>query len=243
MKTSELLGLNLTDFLNEIKQDLQKGKYQMKLADLQVISDIDIHNFLQRITDNFDFEKIQIVYNDIGEWLFFESKGEYDYDNIPFIIKQIIRMIESKTYNYIYDKTRKKLTDNSNFKDEYIEGLIKIGINHTHLDEAIIDGYNDAVNEIERKDFEDEMDDFLNTEIQVSEPTDEPQKITIPDNILQALQQAGFIENAAAQPLKWLKNKQRLRELLTYDKIKGTLGVAEIERQTPLLFIDKNGNS
>jgi ribosomal protein S8 len=31
--------------------------------------------------------------------------------------------------------------------------------------------------------------------------------MTIPDNILQALQQAGFIENAAAKPLKWLKSK------------------------------------
>jgi hypothetical protein len=40
------------------------------------------------------------------------------------------------------------------------------------------------------------------------------QQITLPDNLLQALQQAGFIENAAAKPLKWIK---------TIRKTKGTI--------------------
>jgi len=97
-------------------------------------------------------------------------------------------------------------------------------------------------NEAQKAAFENTKKHYQNIVFKNS-PDTKYQQITIPDNILQALQQAGFIENAAAQPLKWLKNKQRLRELLTYDKIKGTLGVAEIERQTPLLFIDKNGNA
>jgi|GEM_PF-7125597 len=49
-----------------------------------------------------------------------------------------------------------------------------------------------------------------------------------------------FIENANANPLKWLQNRQLLRELVTHPKIKGELKDAEIERQVPLLFIDIN---
>ena len=67
--------------------------------------------------------------------------------------------------------------------------------------------------------------------------------IPIPDNILKDLQQAGFIENATERPLKWLQNKQLARELLTHDKIKGSLSVTEIEKRTPYTFIDNNGNS
>jgi hypothetical protein len=75
---------------------------------------------------------------------------------------------------------------------------------------------------------------FLKEQLNDNEVT-----LSLPDNLLQALQQAGFIENAAAKPWKWTANKQLLRELLTYSKIKGTLSVAEIERQTPKLFVDK----
>jgi len=79
-----------------------------------------------------------------------------------------------------------------------------------------------------------------------------PQRLTIPDTVLQALEKTTnkignnavrkMIENAADRPLKWLVTKQDLRELLTHDKIKGTFSIAEIERQTPDLFIDKDGN-
>ena len=63
------------------------------------------------------------------------------------------------------------------------------------------------------------------------------QQITIPDNVLNWLQENGFIENATAKPLKWLKTKQTARELLTHDKIKGNLTIADVERQTPNLFV------
>ena len=69
------------------------------------------------------------------------------------------------------------------------------------------------------------------------------QQITIQNIILNELQKQGFIENDTARPLKWLKNKQLLRELLTHDRIKGALSIAEIERQTPSLFIDKHDNT
>ena len=68
------------------------------------------------------------------------------------------------------------------------------------------------------------------------------QQIQLPDEVLQWLQKNGFIENATVKPLKWLKTKQLARELLTHSKIKDSLTVAEIERQAPTLFIDKNNN-
>jgi hypothetical protein len=50
------------------------------------------------------------------------------------------------------------------------------------------------------------------------------------------------IPDSEMPSLQWNKNKQLLRELLTHNKIKGTLSVAEIERQTPSHFIDRKGN-
>jgi len=77
-----------------------------------------------------------------------------------------------------------------------------------------------------------------------------PQDITfqLPENVLKWLQETicsngkPFIEDASANRLKWLQNKQRARELLTYEKIKGDLSTAEIERIAPTLFIDKYNN-
>jgi hypothetical protein len=88
--------------------------------------------------------------------------------------------------------------------------------------------------------------DYINTD--TPNDTGKQPPITIPDNMLNELQNTTckngkpFIENAAVRPLKWLQNKQLLRELLTHDKIKGTLTIAEVERQTPKLFINKHGN-
>jgi len=47
-----------------------------------------------------------------------------------------------------------------------------------------------------------------------------------------------FIESAKVKPLKWLQNKQLLRELLTHLIIRGKLTDTEIEKQSPFLFID-----
>ena len=46
------------------------------------------------------------------------------------------------------------------------------------------------------------------------------------------------------KPIQWLKNKQRLRELLTSPKVKNVeVLIAEIERNTPLCFIDAKNNA
>ncbi|MDR1780340.1 MAG: hypothetical protein LBR50_06390 [Tannerella sp.] len=52
-------------------------------------------------------------------------------------------------------------------------------------------------------------------EPQQAETATKPKCLTIPDNILQALQQAGFIENAAARPLKWIKTNSTTHGLIT----------------------------
>jgi hypothetical protein len=52
--------------------------------------------------------------------------------------------------------------------------------------------------------------EYVDSKMPATVTTATPQQITILDNILQALQQAGFIENAAARPLKWLKSKTLL---------------------------------
>ncbi|MDR0733418.1 MAG: hypothetical protein LBF08_05085 [Dysgonamonadaceae bacterium] len=51
-----------------------------------------------------------------------------------------------------------------------------------------------------------------------SEQPTEPQPITIPDNILQALQEQGFIEDATAQPLKWIKSNRTTHGKITNKK-------------------------
>jgi len=65
--------------------------------------------------------------------------------------------------------------------------------------------------------FEPYIDSLIRLNKALAEPqrgttgTGQPQRLTIPDNILQALQQAGFIENAAARPLKWIAYNKRAK--------------------------------
>ena len=79
-----------------------------------------------------------------------------------------------------------------------------------------------------------------------TEPKIPAEKIVVPDYVLNWLQETkcsngnGFIENATAKP-KWLQNRQNARVLLTHKAIKGSLSDAEVERQTPTIFIDKKG--
>jgi len=67
--------------------------------------------------------------------------------------------------------------------------------------------------------------------------TNNTQQIQLSQDVLRWLQEKGFIESAATKPFRWLKTKQLARELLTHPKIKGNLKVAEVERQTPTIFI------
>jgi hypothetical protein len=95
---------------------------------------------------------------------------------------------------------------------------------------------NDSVSMQESRDTREQIDENL-------------KRITIPEKILNSLQTITcingkpFIENATVKPLKWLQNKQLLRELLTHEKIKGKITNAEIERLTPIFFIDETGKS
>ena len=63
--------------------------------------------------------------------------------------------------------------------------------------------------------------------------------LIIPEYILIWLEGKGFIEKTYTKP-KWLKTKQLARELLTHEKIKGSLINAEVERQAPYIFVDEN---
>lgn len=49
-----------------------------------------------------------------------------------------------------------------------------------------------------------------------------------------------YIEKVTSYPLKWLQTKQLARELLTHNKIKGTLRIAEVEEEAKLIFMDKD---
>lgn len=67
-----------------------------------------------------------------------------------------------------------------------------------------------------------------------------PKPFHISDAILKELEKENFIENAKATPIKWLKNKQLLRELLTHENIKNDNSkVVDIENATPVYFINR----
>jgi hypothetical protein len=143
MKTKELLELNLTDFLEEIKQDIMNLKYKLEFADLKIISGIDIHNFLQRITNNFDLNNMITVYKDIDRWEYCICRER---DETPFITKQIKQALVEQVYNYIFYKT----IDREGLRDTDIEKLKCIAISIESQNEmlnALIDGHNDAIQE------------------------------------------------------------------------------------------------
>jgi hypothetical protein len=144
LNTTDLLKFNLTDFLDEVKQDLKYGKYNFKLADLQVISEIDLHSFLQKITNDFDVEKLKMTYNDIchWEWLI----GGNDEDKLPYITKQIKRMIEKKLYDIIYNDTIDKLRNDKKYLNTDLEGLdtFYFGGDLTKIIEITYGAYSDA---------------------------------------------------------------------------------------------------
>jgi hypothetical protein len=211
MNTTEILNMNLTDFLNEVKQDLKNAKYQFQLADLCIISDIDMGRFLQRMTDNFDLKKLQTVYNDIGRWEFHVSGGDTDAEE-PYITKQIKGIIIDEGYNHAYNETCIKLKKDPDFTDSYIENLEKIekldieNLEKLEIEDLdyreycsnpliynIICGYYDALGEFGHK-----------MKI-VNENTKQPQQIILPDNILNELEQEKMI--ASRKPLQWNKKK------------------------------------
>lgn len=79
-----------------------------------------------------------------------------------------------------------------------------------------------------------------------SAPTTEQseQKLEIPPDVLMWLQETkcangkAYIKDAKTPPYIWQQNLQLARELLTHEKIKGSLTIAEVKRQVPNIFID-----
>jgi len=66
VSTTELLKMNLTDFIEEVRQDILRNKYGGKLINC-IIVDVDIMKFLKEITNNFDLKSCEMVYGDIEE--------------------------------------------------------------------------------------------------------------------------------------------------------------------------------
>lgn len=70
--------------------------------------------------------------------------------------------------------------------------------------------------------------------------------INLPDKVLIFLAETKcengqtFIDKVKPYPLKWLQNKQLARELLTHEKIKGTLKISKVEKQAINIFVDKD---
>lgn len=226
MKTTDLLKLNLTDFLNEVEQDLKNLKYNSKLESLQVITDVDIDHFIQRQTCDFDLQKMELMYNDICRWEFGTIGVRGDDDMLPYITKQMKEAIEIKTYNLIYQKTTEALKLNENYRDVDFEAIEMLYF----LQELPIllakscEGYSDAI-------F-----DYKNGQTNVS--AGEPQQTIIPDSVLQQLQEQGLIENTTARPLKWLKTKILLAYFVDVanDRLKLKHGQKRMIKGFELLF-------
>jgi len=147
--TTTLLSKNLTDFLEEIRLDLMQSKYNLKLADMLVITDRDILDFVKRLTNNFDLENIKIVYKDICKW----EKTLHNKETLPYNVEYIKKMLIDLSYKQAYNEAVTILKSNQNFRKDYIE---RMQILNFHIENpivsAIIDGYNDAVFENDTND-------------------------------------------------------------------------------------------
>ena len=60
---------------------------------------------------------------------------------------------------------------------------------------------------------------------------------------MKELEKEGFILNASETPIRWLKNKQLLRELLMHENIKKKSSkFADVKNATPHYFLDRNNS-
>ena len=227
--TTELLSKNLTDFLDEIKQDLETGKYGCKLSD-GVFAQTDIYEFLKRISNNFDLKQVLIVCDDIDEW-----ECSIHTDEQPLIIGQIREALNTKTYSHVINETLLQLKNNHNFKNEYIERLRNSLKWNESLLSNIISGYDDAFDEFEKNKT-------------TNQPPPQPDTPIIPDEVLQFLKnticsnKTPFIKYTSTGKLRWLQNLQNARVLLTHNNIRGNLSIEEAARKAPSIFVNKKDN-
>ena len=135
----------------------------------------------------------------------------------------------------------KKEVEKREIVEDFLNGYYNDMLNEQKIT-TVNNFFNDILSELDAG-YNEIMKVFVdNTE------KDDIRRIIIPANIFNWLQETkcnngkGFIENSTVRPMKWLQNKQLARELLTHNKIKGTLTDADVERQTPSLFTYKDGN-
>jgi hypothetical protein len=208
--------------------------------------DIEIYQYFEEITNNFEIAKTKFVIGSIYNYYYRLIRIHYKIKEWEIPTKKDVCMcIESVYYNkeveiYDYKKMEDKImsiTDGREriglFRELYIKRLIKF---------------------LESKlpcDTQKKTKQFHYT---CSFTTDEAKRLyegltnngflpkeTIYSHFCYVFGGTAISDNEKPfKPLKWLKNKQLLRELLTHDKIKCTLSIAEIERQTPNLFIDEH---
>jgi hypothetical protein len=87
----------------------------------------------------------------------------------------------------------------------------------------------------------DERDNFLKF-IDTENFAQTKKSIPLSPKLLKYLEKEGFINCANRNPIKWLKNKQLLRELMTNKIVRRDLTIADVERLIPQNFIDKKNN-
>jgi len=181
----------------------------------------------------------------LKEWYYYNSEN-VTYENgdpIPKGIERFLNTFPNK------DGTQKEPVT--------IDCKTKSGWDISEKDyiEIMIKKYNELANNIKdfhaylgvKKPFDSYMEFLENRLKELENSPKQPHQFSIPDNVLNELQtiicsnKKPFIESATATPLKWLQNKQNLRVLVTHDKIRGDLSIAEVTKQTPTLFINTNG--
>jgi len=146
LNTTELLQKNLTDFLQEVRQDVELGKYSLQLADLLDITDIDMTSFLKRITNGFDLDAVKKVYDDIKRWESFRN----DKDGVPYVTYQMKKNLLREAQHKSYKDTKASLENNGDFVNNDIEDRKSVlPIINCEVENAITDGYDSAMDEFE----------------------------------------------------------------------------------------------
>jgi len=147
LSTTELLKLNLSDFLEEVKQDYLSDKYEECLVVGSQILYTEFENYLSRITNN--FEDAESIINDIYIWnrvLLLESNNRAcDLPIISTIYSILFDKVELKFYNDTFENLKK----DSNYKSVFIEAILNNTSTQSGgsilINEYRLKGYNRAV--------------------------------------------------------------------------------------------------
>lgn len=147
--TTELLELNLSDFLEKARLDIETNKYNHKLVETGSITRTDTIDFLKRISDNFDLEKSLAIWADIETWNFqfnneeYATAAEWEFiftdDGKPCITEILKEVLAEELDLHIFRET--------NYNPDYINDKIKRCKSNplnAELLEVAIKAYDDA---------------------------------------------------------------------------------------------------